>query len=352
MGASRAVPFLLATLTAIGCGGSPLPPEGGPRSPSAEASTRPVACAPPETAFVPAHLGVGGDPGIGRGSYRLCLRSPVVAEVQGAAECHWSDDRSRMVTLAGKAAEVDGRRLSPLIELWAETSVASLVVESEGSDVLGRFARPGSAPVVEVEEAGRDGRASFRGLEFEPVEGRRSDTAAGGVADGSVAWSCDAPPPLSAGYAPGELRLRIDAPVGLEATATASCWWSGSGSADRVVAVDASHDRAPYRDRWVSAALIGDPFGAADAPPEVVVFVTRVDYGIWGRYANSGTGVVERREPTDDPGRGAITFTDLALLPSADAEPPRPLDGSDATRTISGSAEWRCERPADATRPA
>ena len=280
----------------------------------------------PDETPVPKEGEGGFDPtewGIGR--WRLCLAAPAALQLEGSAWCRWSEGRDTVQGLMGLDIQVGDD------EWGGEVEIAT------GRAGLHRSSPTGPADYWSADTAlpidpGPDGRAGAVTLSLPflpPADTNLPSPPADGR--GTIRWSCGAPPPPRPGMAAGQLTLRLDAPVGREWTAPASCAWITSPTGPRLDRVT-----APIAvDDLVLSMSIGPN---ARFPDNAEAVLTVTDGAESGDYASSGGLIPYRQAP--DASSGILRLRGLHRQPDGGASLGGGID------EVSGAAGWECPRPA------
>lgn len=318
-------------------------------NPSPTASPTPLPCDPPPPivgeaagvvlASVVTALSVGTDPDRVDGSFRLCLEG-IDLEVEGRADCRWSEDRTAVTGIFSWPVELPGETLVVVFDRGVSDATRLQVLRwSPGRETaLGTYdSVPDTSQEIAATPDMRLGRVDFAGLAFvRPADA--DGTPLGGpagplVLSGALRWSCREAPPPEPGFASGQITLQLDAPVRARLSTKASCWWTRYGEVPFAKVVDGEWARLGG-DRVAAHVWLGD------GPDQVSLSLSGPGDTGFGEY-----GVGEEtwqiglaRAPDGRSGR--LRFVGLGLVESADDL--RPIGGQGGPESVSGIVSWQC----------
>lgn len=283
----------------------------------------------------------GQDPDEGTGRLRLCVDGAEPIELAGG--CGWSVDRTAVNRIGGSVERTTSGPAFVALDL-AAGSIGDLVVGlSPVPEPFGQYRAIGPARVgVDAPGGASAGLVRFADLPFQLNAARVALPAnQPPLISGSIRWSCGPAPAPLPGLAAGTLSIRLDQPVGRQVDVAASCRWRAGAARPAVTSIEMSGPPIQAGGGRTWSLLIdrlGDPPPATD--PDVSIYLSTPDGG--DSYTPSRLGDVIAVGIAPQARQGRVRFRDLSL--SADNRLPT-LDGSEATRTLSGIVTWSCDEP-------
>jgi hypothetical protein len=282
----------------------------------------------------------GGDPDEGAGRLRLCVDG--VDPIDLAIGCVWSVDRSFVTWVGGNGDRPGGGQAFAVLELGGGRSGDLSVGLSSTADLAGQYRTVGPARTAVGNETGAtSGVARFTDLPFVVgTVGVAPPADQPPTIAGTLRWSCGPAPAPQAGIATGRMSIRLDLPVGQQVEVDATCQWAVVGGRQSVDSVSTASPIAAAGGKTWSLAVgqLGDPPLPTEA--DVSIQLSTPDGG--DGYVPQAFGAVIVAEISPASRQGRVRFRGLALPAEAAV---KTLDGTEATRTLSGIASWSCDPP-------
>ena len=285
----------------------------------------------------------GGDPNEGSGRLRLCVdgADPIDIEVG----CLWTVDRSSVDSIGGAGDRPGAGSGIASVELGlvGGRSGDLAIGLSSTADPAGEYRTVGPArTALDLAPGAASGIVRFADLPFQvntagaPPPADQPPSIAG-----ALRWSCGPAPAPVAGVATGQMSVRLDVPVGEQVDVEATCQWAVAGGRQSVTSVAMRSLIAAAGGRaWsLGIAQLGDP--PLPTEPDVSIYLSTPDGG--DSYVAQAFGAVIIAEISPASRQGRLRFQGLAIPQETGF---RTLDGTEATRTLSGIVSWSCDPPA------
>jgi hypothetical protein len=284
----------------------------------------------------------GGDPDEGSGRLRLCVDGvdPIDIEIN----CRWTVDRSSVDGIggAGDRSGAGSGSASVELELAGGRSGDLAVGLASTADPTGDYRTIGPArTAIDVAPGGASGLVRFADLPFQAyAAGAQPPADQPPSIAGTLRWSCGPAPAPVAGVATGQMSVRLDLPVGQQVDVQATCQWAAAGGRQSVTSLTMrSLIAAAGGKAWsLSIAQLGDPPLPTD--PDVSIYLSAPEGG--DTYVPEAFGAVIVAEISPASRQGRIRFHGLAIPQETGF---KTLDGTEATRTLSGIVSWSCDPP-------